>query len=80
LELDHLCRVRHCVNPAHLQPVTRAVNARRGARAKLTASQAAEIRSIYGLGRISMRELGSVYGVDHKTIQAVVSGRSWGTQ
>jgi hypothetical protein len=22
LELDHLCRVRHCVNPEHLEPVT----------------------------------------------------------
>jgi len=22
LELDHLCRVRHCVNPDHLEPVT----------------------------------------------------------
>ena len=22
LTLDHLCRVRHCVNPAHLEPVT----------------------------------------------------------
>lgn len=21
-QLDHLCRVRHCVNPAHLEPVT----------------------------------------------------------
>lgn len=21
LEIDHLCRVRHCVNPAHLEPV-----------------------------------------------------------
>jgi len=30
LELDHLCRVRDCVNPAHLEPVTRAVNVRRG--------------------------------------------------
>jgi len=26
LDLDHLCRVRPCVNPAHLEPVTRAVN------------------------------------------------------
>ncbi len=33
LELDHLCRVRRCVNPKHLEAVTRAVNFRRGARA-----------------------------------------------
>lgn len=33
LELDHLCRVRHCVNPAHLEPVTKAVNQQRGSRA-----------------------------------------------
>lgn len=30
LELDHLCRVRHCVNPAHLEPVTHKVNQLRG--------------------------------------------------
>lgn len=30
LELDHLCRVRSCVNPAHLEPVTRRVNVQRG--------------------------------------------------
>ena len=30
LDLDHLCRVRSCFNPAHLEPVTRAVNTRRG--------------------------------------------------
>lgn len=29
-ELDHLCRVRLCVNPAHLEPVTRRENVRRG--------------------------------------------------
>ena len=26
LELDHTCNVRHCVNPAHLEPVTHAEN------------------------------------------------------
>ncbi len=30
LELDHLCRVRSCVNPDHLEPVTRRENVLRG--------------------------------------------------
>ncbi|WWV91859.1 HNH endonuclease [Microbacterium phage phiMiGM15] len=31
LDLDHLCRNRACVNPWHLDPVTRGVNVARGA-------------------------------------------------
>ena len=30
LQLDHLCRVRHCVNPDHLEPVTTQENLLRG--------------------------------------------------
>ena len=30
LDLDHLCRVRCCVNPAHLEPVTNLENLLRG--------------------------------------------------
>lgn len=30
LTIDHLCRIRHCVNPQHLEPVTNAENLRRG--------------------------------------------------
>lgn len=29
LQLDHLCMVRHCVNPEHLEAVTQSVNMRR---------------------------------------------------
>src|SRR5574340_1101490 len=34
LELDHLCRQRGCVNPGHLEPVSRAENNRRKATAQ----------------------------------------------
>ena len=33
LELDHVCRVRNCVNPDHLEPVTHRENVLRGASA-----------------------------------------------
>lgn len=30
LDVDHVCRVRACINPYHLEPVTRQVNLLRG--------------------------------------------------
>lgn len=37
LQLDHLCRVRGCVNPAHLEPVTPRENTLRGVGPNATA-------------------------------------------
>jgi len=36
MQLDHLCRVRLCCNPEHLEPVTRRVNQSRGIKGALT--------------------------------------------
>jgi hypothetical protein len=37
LTVDHLCRVRRCVNPSHCELVTRAENIRRGANPRIVA-------------------------------------------
>ena len=73
LELDHLCRNRACINPWHLEAVTRTINARRGAKTKLTLEQVEEIREL----KLSRRKIARLYGVHDSTIDAIRRGRSW---
>jgi hypothetical protein len=46
LQLDHLCRVRNCVNPMHLEPVTSRENLLRGA--TIAARNAAKSECMHG--------------------------------
>jgi hypothetical protein len=76
LPLDHLCRNRACVNPAHLEPVTMAENIRRGERVTLTASDVREIRRRRAAGEMQ-KSIAAEFGVDPSTVSKVVSGERW---
>lgn len=71
LWIDHLCRTKRCVNPAHLEPVTPAENQRRGRLAKLTSADVIAIR----LDVRRHADVAERYGVDPGTIASIRSGR-----
>jgi hypothetical protein len=73
VHLDHLCGVRACVNPDHLQPVAHAVNIQRGRGAKLTEGMVRKIRA----SSLSSRQLAAELGVSHRTVNDVRSGLRW---
>lgn len=73
LDIDHLCRVRNCVNPTHLEAVTRAVNIQRSRTAKLTAE---DVRFIRG-SSLSNPRLAALFAVSTSTITSIRSGKNW---
>jgi hypothetical protein len=77
LVLDHLCRVRACVNPDHLEPVTNAENIQRGTSSPLAPDDVRAIRRLHVLGD-NTAQLARAYGVSKDTILRVSSRQRWG--
>lgn len=70
------CPHRSCVNPDHLQLLTHADNCRRGALAKLSMEQAADIRRRRSAGEKGV-DLAREYGVRPSTISWITTGKTW---
>ena len=77
LEIDHLCRNRACVNPAHLEAVTKLENVRRGTRPKLDVARVREIKTCLRNGE-PHHLIAERFGVVRHTIGDISRGRIWG--
>lgn len=79
MELDHLCRVRPCVNPDHLEPVTRATNVRRGRLTIITPDQVEDIRQRWTAAERKwglQTALAKEFGVTSGCIHLIVHGKN----
>jgi DNA-binding NarL/FixJ family response regulator len=82
MDLDHLCRVRRCVNPDHLEQVSRSENNRRGLlgnnpiNAKLTRRDVKEIRALIAAGEPN-GVIATRFGVHQTNISKIRNNRTW---
>lgn len=72
-EVDHLCRVRECVNPDHLEPVAQKVNIRRGNVCHLKLEQVATIAPRYAAGE-SQSQIAKSLGIGQVQVGRILRG------
>lgn len=84
IEPDHLCRVRACVNPWHIELVTQLENARRGnvvavarnLNNKLQVERLQEIADRYTAGE-TQQQLAQAFGIGQTQISRILRGQRW---
>jgi len=77
MQLDHKCRNRACINPEHLEPVTNAENARRGAKAKLNREKVSEMRRLRNEEKMTYRQLAVRFGISSCAVSNIFNGKRW---
>jgi DNA-binding CsgD family transcriptional regulator len=68
LELDHLCKVRCCVNPNHLEPVTPRENVRRSANYKITEEKIQEILDLRR-NKVTLKDIASRFKIHTSRVE-----------
>lgn len=76
LELDHLCRVRNCVNPDHLEAVTHQENDRRGMVTKLNPDAVRQIRAMRSEGK-TRAQAAAPFGIHPVYVTQITTRKMW---
>ena len=74
--VDHTCRVSLCVNPADLEAVPQAINCRRGSKARLSMTEAEEIRALFASG-VTQPAIAEMFGTTPQYVSLIVRGKRW---
>jgi hypothetical protein len=75
MTIDHICRVRHCVNPDHLRVVTLAVNSQETNRRRLSDEDIRRIRSLWPA--MNQSEIARLYDTVPSHISRIVRRETW---
>lgn len=73
LTIDHICKIKLCVNPDHMRLMTRLDNQRLGSHVKITYEQAEQIRADPRM----QKEIAVSYGLSESQVSRIRSGKMW---
>lgn len=76
LVLDHLCRIKKCMRPDHLEAVTVAENTQRGLSTPLTVDDVKSIILLYRNGS-SQYKIARDYNIAQQTVSGIVTRKTW---
>jgi DNA-binding CsgD family transcriptional regulator len=76
-DIDHLCKNIRCVNPDHLEAVTRTVNIRRSSITKLTKEDVEKIRALYKKGNHTQLEIAKMFNINHAYVSNIINRVCW---
>ena len=77
LQIDHLCKVKCCVNPAHLEPTTNAINCRRSKKTVLTWEIVDKIRQTRADTGLSYEKIGKMFDISRWHCWQICAGKRW---
>ena len=75
MEVDHKCKNTKCVNPDHLQAITKIENLRQRRHLKLSIGLAEKIRNLYS--KLNQYELADMFKIHQSQVSKIITGKQW---